>query len=176
MSQQNVELAKAFFDAYNARDSEAVDRLLHPDAEITTLTARAGLPYKWSPGATRRYFEQLDETLADRRVEIEDYRELGERVVALGVVRGAGISSQIEVGSEFAECSSSRTRDSCSSTPTTTAMPPSKPPGWGSRRGSRRVASAPGNANWPRRKPFASAPRLVRAMGAFGGLLGFGQL
>jgi len=102
MSQENVELAKTFFDAYNARDSEAVDRLLHPDAEITTLTARAWLPYKWSPGATRQYFEQLDETLAHLRVEIEDYRELGERVVALGVVRGAGISSQIEVGSEFA--------------------------------------------------------------------------
>jgi ketosteroid isomerase-like protein len=102
MSQENVELAKAFFEAYNARDSAAVDRLLHSDAKITTLTERAGLPYGWSPGATRRYFDQLDETLADLRVEIEDYRQLGERVVALGVVRGAGISSQIEVGSEFA--------------------------------------------------------------------------
>jgi hypothetical protein len=43
MSEENVELARAFFDAYNARDSEAVDRLLDPDAEITTLTGRAGI-------------------------------------------------------------------------------------------------------------------------------------
>jgi len=39
MSQENVELVKAFFDAYNARDAEAVDRLLDPDAEVTVGAA-----------------------------------------------------------------------------------------------------------------------------------------
>jgi ketosteroid isomerase-like protein len=65
MSQENVELAKVFFDAYNARDSDAVDRLLDPDAQITTLTGSAGMPTRWSRGTTSEYFEQLDETLAD---------------------------------------------------------------------------------------------------------------
>ena len=102
MSEENVELATAFFDAYNARDSEAVDRLLDPDAEITTLTGRAGLPTRWNAGATGEYFDQLDETLADLRVEIENYREHGERVVALGVIRGAGRASHVEVANEFA--------------------------------------------------------------------------
>ncbi len=102
MSQENVELATAFFDAYNARDSEAVDGLLDPDAEITTLTGRAGLPTRWSPGTTRQYFEQLDEAFADLRVEIEAYRELGERVVALGVIRGAGKASHVEVADDLA--------------------------------------------------------------------------
>jgi ketosteroid isomerase-like protein len=102
MSQENVEVVEAFFDAYNARNSEAVDRLLHPEADITTVSARAGLGDLWSRGATKRYFEQLDEAWTDFRIEIEDYRELGERVVALGVQRGAGISSQIEVASELA--------------------------------------------------------------------------
>ena len=102
MSQENVEVVKDFFDAYNARNSEAVDRLLHPDAEITTLSARAGLGDHWSQGTTERYFEQLDEAWTDFRIEIEEYRELGERVVALGVQRGAGMSSRIEVASAFA--------------------------------------------------------------------------
>ena len=102
MSQENVEVVKAFFDAYNARDSEAVDRLLHPEAEITTLSARGGLAGDWSQGKTKRYFEQLDEAWADFRIEIEDYRESGERVVSLGVARGAGMSSHVEVASEFA--------------------------------------------------------------------------
>ena len=70
MSEENVELATAFFDAYNARDSKAVDRLLDPDAEITTLTGRAWLPTRWSQGTTRQYFEQLDETLADLRRDL----------------------------------------------------------------------------------------------------------
>jgi hypothetical protein len=36
------------------------------------------------------------------RIKIDDYRDLGERVVALGVARGAGSSSHIEVASHFA--------------------------------------------------------------------------
>ena len=102
MSHENVEVVKAFFDAYNARSSEAVDRLLHPEAEITTLSTRAGMPDHWRRGTTKRYFERLDEAWTDHRCEIQDYRELGERVVALGVLRGAGMSSHVEVDSDFA--------------------------------------------------------------------------
>ena len=102
MSQQNVEVAKAFYHAYNARNSEALERLLHPDAEITTLSARGGLGGEWSRGATRRYFEQLDEAWTGLRIEIEDFREVGERVVALGVARGSGMSSHVEIASDFA--------------------------------------------------------------------------
>ena len=102
MSQENVEVAKAFFDAYNARDSEAMDRLLHPDAKMTTLSARGGLGGEWEQGTTGRYFEQLAEAWADFRIEVEHYRELGQRVVALGVAHGAGKSSHIEVASDFA--------------------------------------------------------------------------
>jgi ketosteroid isomerase-like protein len=102
MPQENVEVAKAFYEAYNARDAEAVDRLLHPEAEITTLSARGGLGGDWSRGATRQYFEQLDEAWTGLRIEIEEYRELGERVIALGGVRGAGTSSHVELASDFA--------------------------------------------------------------------------
>jgi ketosteroid isomerase-like protein len=102
MSQENVEVVEAFFDAYNARNSEAVDRLLHPEAEITTLSTRAGMPDHWRQGTTKRYFEQLDEAWTDLRVEVEDYRELGECVVALGVLRGAGMHSHVEVARDFA--------------------------------------------------------------------------
>jgi ketosteroid isomerase-like protein len=102
MSQENVEVAEAFYDAYNARDSEALDRLLHPEAEITTVSARGGLGGEWSRGTTRQYFEQLDEAWSGLRIEIEEYREVGERVVALGAARGAGMSSHVEIAGDFA--------------------------------------------------------------------------
>jgi ketosteroid isomerase-like protein len=102
MSHENVEIARDFYDAYNARNSEALDRLLHPEAEITTLSARGGLGGDWSRGMTRQYFEQLDEAWTGLRIEIQEYREVGERVVALGVARGAGTSSHVEVTSDFA--------------------------------------------------------------------------
>jgi ketosteroid isomerase-like protein len=102
MSQENIELVKTFFDAYNARDGEMVDRLLDPKAQVTTLSARAGLPARWERGGTRRYFEQLEESWADLQVEVEDHRELGDRVVALGHMRGTGKASHVEVVRVFA--------------------------------------------------------------------------
>jgi ketosteroid isomerase-like protein len=102
MSQEDVEVAKAFYDAYNARDSEALDRLLDPEAQITTLSARGGLGGDWSRATTSEYFKQLDEAWSGLRIEIEEYREVGDRVVALGAARGAGMSSQVEVASDFA--------------------------------------------------------------------------
>jgi ketosteroid isomerase-like protein len=102
MPEENLKVVEAFFDAYNARNSEAMDRLLHPDAEITTISARRGLPDHWRQGTTQRYFEQLDEAWTGLRIEVEDYRDVGDRVVALGTLRGAGMYSHIEVVSEFA--------------------------------------------------------------------------
>ena len=97
MSRENAKLVTAFFAAYNARDTEAVDRLLAPDAEVTTLSARAGLAARWEHGETKRYFEQLDEAWEELRVEVDDCRELGDCVVALGRMRGTGRASQAEV-------------------------------------------------------------------------------
>ena len=102
MSQEDLQVVKAFFDAYNARDSEAVDEMLHPEAEITTLSTRAGMPDHWRKGTTSQYFEQLDQAWTNLRAEVQDYRDLGERVVALGVLRGAGMSSHVEVARDFA--------------------------------------------------------------------------
>ena len=51
---------------------------------------------------TKQYFEQLDETMADVRVEIDAYRQLGECVVALGVIQGAGRTSHAEVANDVA--------------------------------------------------------------------------
>ncbi|MGH3338843.1 MAG: hypothetical protein ACRDPL_08455, partial [Propionibacteriaceae bacterium] len=48
------------------------------------------------------YFEQLDEAWTDLRIEVDEYREVGERVVALGFLRGAGMASHVEVASQFA--------------------------------------------------------------------------
>jgi ketosteroid isomerase-like protein len=102
MAQENLEVVRAFFDAYNARDAETVDRLLHPEAKITTLSTRAGMPDHWRQGTTKRYFEQLDEAWTDLRVEVGDIRENGECAVALGVLRGAGMASHVEVVRDFA--------------------------------------------------------------------------
>jgi len=99
----DVDLVRAFFDAYNARDIETVEEMLDPGVEITTLSARAGLPARWESRAnTRRYFEQLDESWAELRVEIHDCKEVGGSLVASGAIRGIGKAREAEVVETFA--------------------------------------------------------------------------
>ena len=44
MSQENVDLVKAFFSAYNARDADACDRLFDANAEVTTVSTKHVCP------------------------------------------------------------------------------------------------------------------------------------
>ena len=103
MSQENVDLVKAFFSAYNARDADACDRLFDSHTEVITVSARGGLPgVNWGRGESSRYFDALDEAWADLRIEIEDYRDLDDSVLAIGCVRGTGKSSGIQIEEPFA--------------------------------------------------------------------------
>ena len=56
----------------------------------------------WGRGESSRYFQALDEAWADLRIEIEDYRGLGDSVVAIGWVRATGKSSGVQVEEPFA--------------------------------------------------------------------------
>jgi ketosteroid isomerase-like protein len=98
MSQENVELARAFFAAYNARDIQGVIDLLHPDATVTSFSQHGGLPARrWQGAHIRGYFEELEEAWVEVRAEIEDYRVHGKYVVALGRICGTGRSSGVEL-------------------------------------------------------------------------------
>jgi len=103
MSEEKVEIARAFMTAYNAGDVEGLIGLLDPDATMTTISQRGGLPSKrWTPDQIRAYFEQLDETWLDVRAEIEDYRVHADHVVALGRLCGTGRSSGVELDAPIA--------------------------------------------------------------------------
>jgi ketosteroid isomerase-like protein len=102
MSQQNVEFGRAFFVAWNARDAEGVDRLLHPDAKVTRLSDRAGFPEPSWGAKTSEYFSGLDEAWAALRVQIAEYCQSGDSVVALGRMSGIGRASGVEVDRPFA--------------------------------------------------------------------------
>ena len=81
MSQENVEVARAFFQAWNAGNMDALRELLDPDA-----IARP--PEGWpEPGpfvgreAVMRQFEQLRETWDTDTFElISDFIDVGDRV------------------------------------------------------------------------------------------------
>ena len=91
MSRENVEIARAFFETWNAGDMDAFRELYDPDVIVRTVK-------DWpEPGpyvgreAVMRFHEQLRETWdADTGVPIGDFIDAGDRVAVRYIWRGAG--------------------------------------------------------------------------------------
>jgi ketosteroid isomerase-like protein len=91
MSQENVEIMRAYFEAWNAGDMDAVRELYDPDAILR-------MPEGWpEPGpyvgreAVWREIEQLrDSWDADAFEQVSDFIDVGDRVAARFIWRGEG--------------------------------------------------------------------------------------
>jgi ketosteroid isomerase-like protein len=98
MSQENVEVVRALFEAWNADDMDAFRELYDPDAIMR-------MAQDWpEPGpyvgreAIMREFEQLRQTWdADAAEPIGDFIDVGDRVVVRHIWRGAGQGPEAEV-------------------------------------------------------------------------------
>jgi ketosteroid isomerase-like protein len=97
MSQENVEVAKAAYAAWNAGDMDAFRELCDPDIVMRP-------PERWpEPGpfvgreAVMRQWEQVRETwVADAVEPISDFIEAGDRVVVRQIWRGVGSRPRVE--------------------------------------------------------------------------------
>ena len=102
MSQENVEIFKRAFDAINRRDAEALLAELDPEVEWhgAILMAMGGnrTVYRGHQGI-REWLRDLYETLSEFQAEYADIRDLGDRTVAIGHVRGRGRGSGAEIES-----------------------------------------------------------------------------
>src|SRR3712207_3700008 len=84
MSRENVELVQRFFEAWNARDADALAENAHEQAEILLpRNLLEGGSYTGPDGARRALADAL-ETWEETRVEVEGIREAGDQVVVLG--------------------------------------------------------------------------------------------
>ncbi len=91
MSQENVEIARATFDAWNAGDMDALRELYEPDVVLRTAE---GWP---EPGphvgrdAVMRHFEQVRDAWDDQALEpIEDFIDVADHVLVRHLYRGVG--------------------------------------------------------------------------------------
>jgi ketosteroid isomerase-like protein len=91
-------------DAYNRRDPDAWVTVWNPDCEWHPfLTARVeGDPGYHGHNGMRAWFEDVDEMFEEMQVELEQYRQVGDRLLVLGrmTARGRGSGAQVstEVG------------------------------------------------------------------------------
>ena len=96
MSRGDVELVRAFFAAFGRRDFDAAAKLLHPEVEVrpALVGGLEGTVYRGVSG-NRQFWADVDATWATFRIEPQQFRDLGGRVLVLGRAiaraRGSGI-------------------------------------------------------------------------------------
>ncbi|HET8820494.1 MAG TPA: nuclear transport factor 2 family protein [Thermoleophilaceae bacterium] len=84
----DIEVVKASFAAFAARDVQAVLALSDPDIELTAVTgAHAGRtdPYRGHDGM-RQYFRDVAEVWEELRLTPREFREEGDLVLVTGKV------------------------------------------------------------------------------------------
>jgi ketosteroid isomerase-like protein len=92
MSQENVEIARSVFRRWNAGKRSFPDEEIHPDVVLVSrllgkaVHGRAGV---------RRYLREIDEQFDEWTMAIEDWRDGGDRVAALGHVHLRGRRSGV---------------------------------------------------------------------------------
>ncbi len=103
MSNINVEIAEQGIDAFNRRDVEALAGLTTPDFEwFPALPGTVeGGGYRGRAGI-ETYFREIRDTWEQLRVLGEEFRDLGDRVVALGRTEGRGRASGVQVDAPLA--------------------------------------------------------------------------
>ena len=78
-------MVKAFFAAFDRRDLDAAAGLLHPEVEIrpAIVGGPEGIVYRGVNG-NRQFWRDIDAAWVTFRIEPQEFRDLGERVLVLG--------------------------------------------------------------------------------------------
>jgi ketosteroid isomerase-like protein len=102
MSEENVESMRAVVEAFNRRDVKALKALLATDAEIVPVRAAVEDTIYGGPDAAEQWVAAINESWEELFVEIEEARDGGDRVLALGRIRGQGRESGAPIDVEAA--------------------------------------------------------------------------
>ncbi len=94
MSHENVQLVKALMLAVDGRDIDAFAEVTTPDFEwFPVFAARVGGDVYRGREGIEAFLGEVDETWEEFRPMPEEYRDLGDRVLALGRLRTRGRAS-----------------------------------------------------------------------------------
>lgn len=98
MSQQNVEIVRQIFEAFNSEDIELILALTHADFELEVPPALSAEPdiYRGHDGM-RRYWESFQDAMDEIRIQPERLCDAGEEVVVAMHLTAKGRRTAIAV-------------------------------------------------------------------------------
>jgi ketosteroid isomerase-like protein len=100
MSQENVDKARGFIDAYNRRDFDRALEWFHPDIDWV-LPARQAWDSCRGREQVIRFFEGLDETFDELQLRPQEFVDAGDRVATKLRHYGRGKGSGAEIDAEL---------------------------------------------------------------------------
>ena len=100
MSQENVDKARAFIAAYNRRDFDAAVESFDPEIEWV-LPERQSSDSCQGPDEIRRFWEGLDETFDELRLEPQEFIDAGDHVATRLRHHGRGKRSGLEINEQM---------------------------------------------------------------------------
>jgi ketosteroid isomerase-like protein len=98
MSEENVEMFWRSIEAFNARDVDAMTDLITDDFEFAPYLAAVieTTSYRGLEGL-RKYRSDADAAWEEIEVRVDSLRDLGDRLIAFGELRGRGRGSGLEI-------------------------------------------------------------------------------
>jgi ketosteroid isomerase-like protein len=100
MSQKNVEIVRQGFEAYGRRDVDGFLSYLDPEFELRSaiVGGAEGKVYRGHDGV-RRWLADSDESFDQLRIDPNEFRDLGDRILVLGRIRARGRKSGLKLDS-----------------------------------------------------------------------------
>jgi ketosteroid isomerase-like protein len=95
MSQHNVDLFRQSIERFNSNDIEGVLALMAPELRFEHRMAELEGSFT-GVDAVRKWFADLVRHFDSWRIECDDIRDLGDRVLALGTLWATGKGSGVE--------------------------------------------------------------------------------
>ena len=100
MSEENVEIVKRVTEAFNRREVDGLLKLAIPDCEMSSQLLDATADFQ-GRGGLEHFYSMLNESWEDFQSVAQEYRDLGDRVLALGRNRGRGKGSGVAVDGPY---------------------------------------------------------------------------
>ena len=97
MSQENVEVLRRSFEAWNRNDWSALMACHDPDVVVVAPAEWPEAEMTAGSDALRQQWEQAKAAWEEERVEVDEIRDLGDRVLVLYRWVARGRSSHVEV-------------------------------------------------------------------------------
>jgi ketosteroid isomerase-like protein len=101
VSQENLEIVRRGFSAFNESGIDGILPLIHPDFEATTPPSLASEPdtFRGEDGI-RRWFDSFDEVMDEIRWDPREFHAAGDRVVVEFTLRARGKTTGLDFGQE----------------------------------------------------------------------------